>query len=131
MTRGALSWPQVLSTLGLAFGVDDERWDALASCQHPVVSFKITLSFSILLLHQLYLQGWGQRQTCDCRCSECCYSVLAQIFLLQASVSLVVLAQVYHLRVSPALCARDLMKVRARDGSSEYSVLTSLDYIVE
>ena len=29
MMRGALSWPQVPSILELAFGVDDERWDAL------------------------------------------------------------------------------------------------------
>lgn len=30
MMRGALSWPQVPSILGLGFEVDDERWDTFA-----------------------------------------------------------------------------------------------------
>lgn len=114
MIRGALSWPQVLSLLGLAFGVDDERLDAFASCQHPVLLHTCPFSSNILLLYQPYLQGWGQRQACDCRCLERCCFVLAQIFLLRVSVSLVFLARVCHLPASPSLCV-DVLEERQHE----------------
>lgn len=76
------------------------------------------LAINALLRHRLYLQGWGQRQTFDCRCSERCCFVLAQIFLLLVSVSLVVLAQAYHWRVSPSLCVDALAEIQRQESEA-------------